>query len=132
MRKNIFAFLLMLLSVSAFAQKHTQKDLIGKWQGTDEKNVTASLIFLDSTKVVLSMQGGTVPPFNYVVDLSKNPGTIELSVKAPDGRKITMMGLIQFLDNDRVKWQMFPDGKKRANFDPKLRDGLIVLKRVKT
>jgi hypothetical protein len=129
--KSIFTFLLFLFSVSAFAQ-HTKKDLLGRWEGTDEKNITASLTFLDSTKVVLTTQGSYVPPFNYVVDLTKNPGTIDLIVVTKDGRKITMKGLIQFLNDDTVKWQMFPDGKRRANFDEKLHDSAIVLKRVKT
>ena len=130
MKKNIFAFLLMLVCVSALAQSHTQKDLIGKWEGTDEKNITASLTFLDSTKVVLSMLGSSKPPFNYVVDLSNDPGTLDLSVETP-GRKITLIGLIKFLDNDTVKWQIFLDGKKRTNFDTKIHDSIIVLKRVK-
>src|SRR5882724_11669221 len=104
MRKNILSFLLMLFSISAFAQ-HTKKDLIGKWEGTDSQGTKASIQFLDTNKVVAIIGGAAMPPYTYTIDLPKSPAKLDIVMQTVKGEAI-LPGFLLFVDNDTIKWQI--------------------------
>lgn len=129
MKKNILAFLLILLSVSVFAQKHTQKDLIGKWEGKDVRSEVGGLTFLMNSKVILSVRGSNSPAMGYTADFTSNPIKIDLSLTGPSGAQMKMKGLLQFVDNNTLKFQVFPNGDRPANFDGLSSQNIVMLKR---
>jgi hypothetical protein len=120
--------IIYLFSIATFAQ-HSKKDLFGKWEGKDETNRRVSIAFLDSAKASLFMDGSLLlfppspylpngsSPFSYSVNLMKTPGTIVFTMKAHDGGVKVLKGLIQFLDNDTIKWQIFFDRETPTDFD---------------
>ena len=131
MKKNILAFLLILFSISAFAQQHTQKDLLGHWEGADIANTPAAITFLDSNKVIVAINGAAMPPYKYAVDLTKNPGTMDIKMYKLDGSEAILPGFLLFVDDDTIKWQIFPGGVRAAVYDEKSTAPIITLKRKK-
>jgi hypothetical protein len=127
MKRNIFSFLLILFSLSAFAQ-HTKKDLIGKWEGTDSANKTGTLIFKDNSKVDLDLAGRLMRDLDYKVDLTKTPAPLDIIIKTLDGKQqMTLKCLIQFMDNNTLKWQIFEGDNRPNNFDSKALSDVITL-----
>lgn len=130
MKKITFLLLATFLTLSAFAQ-HTKKDLIGKWEGTDSQGTKASVQFLDTNKVVVVIGINAMPPYTYSIDLPKSPAKLDIVMLTPNGQA-TLPGYLLFVDNDTVKWQIFPGGTRPATYDENSPDGpVITLKRVK-
>ncbi|MBS1523669.1 MAG: hypothetical protein JST50_21885 [Bacteroidetes bacterium] len=129
MKKYIVAFLMILGSVSGFAQKpHTAKDLLGKWEGKDSNSEVGGLFFLKNNKAILTARGSYSPAMNYTTDFTTNPVKIDLVVQNPKGR-INIQGLLQFIDNNTIKFQLFPGGNRPGNFDPLYPQNIVILKR---
>ena len=129
MRRYIISFLLILGSVSAFAQKpHSGKDLLGKWEGKDSRSEVGGLVFLKNNNAVLTFHGNYSPAMNYTADFTANPVKIDLVVQNPRGR-MNIKGLLQFIDNNTIKFQVFPSGNRPNNFDPMYPQNIVILKR---
>jgi len=130
MKKNLLAILLILFSISAFAQ-HTQKDLLGHWVGADIANMPAAITFLDGNQVIVAINGTAMPPYKYTIDLPKNPAKLDIKMTKPDGTEATLLGFLLFVDANTIKWQIFPDGNRPAAYDEKSGAPVITLKRKK-
>lgn len=130
MKKYILLFLLILVSVSVFAQKpHTPNDLIGKWEGKDSHSEIGGIFFLKGNKAIISARGTYSPAMSYIVDFKSNPVKIDLVMQAANGNRLNMKGLLQFIDNNTIKFQVFPVGERPANFDPLSSQNIVILKR---
>ena len=130
MKKNILSLLFTLFSIAAFAQ-HSNKDLLGKWEGTDDQNKTGSARFLDSNKVTISFPGGEIAQFTFVTDLPKSPAKIELTLHMEGGQTATLKGYLLFVDDDTIKWQIFPDGNRPDVYDENSAGAMLTFKRKK-
>jgi hypothetical protein len=130
MKKNIFSLLLILFSLSAFAQ-HAKKDLIGKWEGADSQGTKASINFLDTSKVSVTINGAPLPPYSYNMNFAKTPATIDIIMKKMDGQDAVLPGFLLFVDNNTVKWQIVPDGNRPVAYDETSGGPVITLKRIK-
>ena len=127
MKKIVFSFLIVLFSVPAFAQ-HTQKDLIGKWEGTDRENEAGALVFKDNGKVDFKLGVRGMHDLDYKIDLTKAPAPFDIIIKTPDGKQqMTLKCLIQFTDNNTLKWQIFAGGNRPNNSDSKSLSNAIAL-----
>lgn len=133
MKRYIVSFLLILGSVSVFAQKpHTTKDLLGKWEGRDSRNEVGGLTFRKDNTLLLSVRHTDAPPMKYIVDFSSNPAKIDMVVQNPNNNsRINMMGLLQFVDGNTLKFQIFPNGIRPGNFDLQSKQTVLILKRVR-
>ena len=130
MKKKIVSFLLILFSLSAFAQ-HTKKDLVGQWKGSDSQSTKASIQFLDTDKLIVIIGPNAMPPYTYKIDLPENPAKLDIMMLRPDGKTATLQGFLFFVDNNTIKWQIFPDGNRPAAFNANSSEPIITLKRVK-
>lgn len=124
----ILAAIFLFSTVTTVAQSKTSKDLIGKWEGTDERNDNGSLQFLDSSKVVMTMMGEKMPTALYKADFSQTPVLLDIIIDQR-GQKFVMKSLIQFLDDSRLKWQVFPDGNRPKDFSDNSFGTAVILKR---
>lgn len=130
MKVNILSFLFILFSVSVFAQKpHTAKDLLGKWEGKDSRSEVGGLFFLKNNKAIVNARGSYSPAMNYTADFASNPVKIDLSVQNPNGGHMNLKGLLQFIDNNTIKFQIFPGSNRPNNFDPLYPQNIVILKR---
>jgi len=127
--KGLFFFIFCFVIFSARGQAVSYKDLVGKWQGTDEKNEKGSLRFIDSSKIAVSMMSGPELEMNYKIDFSKDPMWLDLYRKdAPT--QIMLKGLIRLNSKNELKWQVFPDGKRPADFMIDRSGTSLILQRV--
>ena len=130
MKITILTFLLITFSTIAFAQ-HTKKDLIGKWEGADSQGTKASIRFLDTNKVIVIINGNAMPPYTYTIDLPKDPAKLDITMLTPNGETATLAGFLLFVDNNTIRWQIFPDGNRPATYDEASGGPVITLKRTK-
>ena len=130
MKKTILSIALMLCAAFAFAQ-HTKKDLIGKWAGVEDANQKGFMIFKTTSQMAMYTQGDDPRYFAYTVDFSKTPAPLDILAKSPAGKEVTLPLLIQFIDNNTIKIQVFDSGNRTANFNKKLKKSISILKRVK-
>jgi len=118
-------FLLLAKCQPAMAQ-HTVADLAGRWENSDGN--TGTIEFMEGSKVSVSVNGIQVPAAAYTVDFSRNPVWFDVVV-AP-GK--TVKGLLEFEDEDTIKWQIFLNLDRGYDFSPPDdADPIFVLKRKK-
>jgi hypothetical protein len=123
--------LLVLAMVMGFtslkAQNVTYKNLLGKWEGADEKNQMGSIQFIDSSNLIMSFSGSPEIKMNYKIDFSKNPAWMDVSPGR--GRGQVLKSLIQLINQDTLKWEVFPDGQRPSDFTQGAITTVIVLKK---
>ena len=105
----LFILTLAVTNHAALAQ-HSVGDLSGRWETGDGGSGTVE--FLDGSKVSVSINGMQVPTAAYTIDFSKSP--IWFDVFVAQGK--TVKGLLEFEDDDTVKWQIFLSGDRNFDF----------------
>ncbi|HYF31737.1 MAG TPA: hypothetical protein VD993_11520 [Chitinophagaceae bacterium] len=126
----LFTVFIVCSSLVSFSQeKRSVKDLIGKWEGLDESKQKGSLHFLDSNKVVISIGGQDTPPVTYITDFSKDPIWFDLETSGPDGQRMLAKGLLQFIDQNTIKWTTSFSDKRPSKEGSGKDDTSIVLER---
>lgn len=131
MKKTIlFTALVFALTQLAVGQTMSYKSLMGKWEGTDGRDQAGSLEFLDSSKMAMSMMGSAPRNLMYSIDFTKNPAAMDL-YRDPTRKGMALKCLIQLVDANTLKWQVFPNGERPDKFDDDSPGTLIVLKRTK-
>lgn len=128
MRYFVILFLICFSSY-AFGQQN-DKSVVGKWIGTDEKNQTGGIQFLNDGTAKLLMMGQEMPITEYKVDYSKDPIWIDLIMKNK-GQTRTLYGLIAFIDSTTIKWEVFPmaNNSRPVKFSEKTTDTAVILKK---
>jgi hypothetical protein len=114
----------MLTSNFVFAQ-HTISDLAGRWESSDGNN--GSVEFVEGSKVVVSINGMQVPSAAYTIDFSKSPIWFDVFVASNK----TVKGLLEFEDDDTIKWQIFLSGDRSYDFTESEANPVMILKRKK-
>jgi hypothetical protein len=120
----IFAF----SSSSLYSQNWGIKDLIGKWSGTDSTSKTGTLNFIDSSVLILTIPGWGTFNTNYKIDVEKKPMWFDITIKKEEN-VTTLNGLLQFISNSEIKWQITFDEDRSAGFLPETNDNTQILKR---
>ena len=123
--------IMVLIGLNAFAQTSTSaqtitlKNLVGRWETADG----AGLEILDSSRIFVIYGKDRKPILSYQADFSRTPYWFDFTVKDTAQKLSTMKSLI-LLDNDVLKWQVFEDGNRPANFAAD-RGDIVILRRKK-
>lgn len=96
--------------LSASAQIRSNRDLVGKWRGTDMQ-----LEFFSDSKVIMIVPGGKLPVATYSADFMKNPIALNISV-TDNGQKIVYKGELEFLNNETIRLKYFGDDENNDAF----------------
>ena len=99
------------MGTSLYAQKHSLQSLIGRWESEDGGGIE----MMDSAHIFMVYGNEKKPISSYKADFSHAPAWFDFSI-IDSGQTITMKSLMQFVNNDEVKWQVFDDGTRPANF----------------
>jgi len=84
-----------------FGQQRSTQDLIGVWTGNQTR-----VEFIDNSNVSVIFTGNPKQFGTYTSDFLLDPATLVMSFK--DGNKaLGFKCLIQFLDNNTLKWEVF-------------------------
>jgi hypothetical protein len=125
-KQPILLLALFCLSLLTNAQdSKSLKDILGKWQGEDVKS-TGTLEFTDSVNVIIVINGQNPMSFRYTIDFTKKPIPLTLTLNNE-----TKFSFLQFINNDKLKWQVFPNAAKPTNFVADSINPIMILKRVK-
>jgi len=125
------AILILLLAFTAINAQNKGKSLLGKWQGTDERSQAGAIEFLADGKAKLMVMGMQILIDEYKMDDSRDPIQMLLVVKR-NGQAINLYGLIKFIDNDTIKWEVFPMAQQQPTaFSDNAKDTSAILKRQK-
>ena len=99
------------MGTSLNAQKHSLQSLIGRWESEDGGGIEMT----DSAHIFMVYGNEKKPISSYKADFSHAPAWFDFSI-IDSGQTMTMKSLMQFVNNDEVKWQVFDDGTRPANF----------------
>lgn len=114
---------LVVLSLAATAQQHSIKDLIGQWESSDG----GGLEVIDSSKIYLFYGSERKPIISYTADFAKKPCWFDFTIK-DSTKNLSMKSLLEFVSADQIRWQVYDDGIRPANFVSD-RGDLMILKR---
>ena len=106
------------------AQK-TISDLASKWESTDGTTM-GSIEFLEGSQVKAVVNGMQIPPTSYTIDFARSPFWFDVTVAGK-----VVKGLLDFLDDDTVKYQVFLSGNRSYDFTESENDPIMVMKRKK-
>ena len=126
--KTLLPYFLILTLVTSnqwASAQHTIGDLAGRWETGDGGSGTVE--FLDGSKVSVSINGMQVPTASYTIDFNKSP--IWFDVFVAQGK--TVKGLLEFEDDDTIKWQIFLSGDRGYDFSDSEGNPILVFKRKK-
>ena len=99
------------MGTSLYAQKHSLQSLIGRWESEDGGGIE----MMDSAHIFMVYGNEKKPISSYRADFSHVPAWFDFSI-VDSGQTISMKSLMQFVNSDEVKWQVFDDGTRPANF----------------
>lgn len=132
MKNTLLGLMLLILSFNASAQtisttpqKICIKDLVGRWETPDG----AGLEIIDSSRIFVTYGTERKPILSYQADFSKSPCWFDFVVK-DTAQKLSTMKSLLWLDKDVLKWQVFEDGDRPANFAADKGD-IVILRRKK-
>jgi len=115
----------MLFFVQAARAQRTITDLAGRWESADGN--AGTIEFLDGGKVQGNINGLQVPPTSYTIDFGRSPIWFNVMITPAN----TVYGLLEFIDDDTVKYQLFLGGHFSYDFTTSDADPIIILKRKK-
>jgi hypothetical protein len=125
MKKMLMGLLLIACCPGAWSQQVSIKDLVGRWETSDG----AGLEIIDSSRIFVTYGKERKPILSYQADFSKTPCWFDFVVK-DTVQKLTSMKSLLLLDHDVLKWQVFDDGDRPADFTAD-RGDVVVMRRKK-
>jgi hypothetical protein len=112
MKKTVLlTAVILLLSIStSFGQIRNTIDLLGIWTSNQLR-----VEFIDNAKVSIVFTGNKKQFGTYTSDFLLTPHTLEMSFTGGD-KQLAFKCLIQFLDNNTLKWESFSKTDHPRNF----------------
>ena len=101
----------MMFSASAsYAQIRRTLDLLGVWTSSQVR-----VEFIDNSNVSLIFPGNKKQIGTYTSDFLLDPATLEMTFTEGD-KKLEFKCLIQFIDDNKLKWESFSKAAHPRNF----------------
>lgn len=126
MKKVAMGLSVVFVSLSAYAQNLSIKNLVGRWETSDG----VGLEVIDSSRIFMTYGKERKPILTFDADFSKSPYWFDFVVKDSAQQLSTMKSLLLLEGNDVLKWQVFEDGNRPSNFVTG-RGDMIILRRKK-
>jgi len=116
MRKNIIMFCVGMIScLLVAAQKNIPVNLSGFWENIENRNASAGLEFINMDSVFLFYDNEKKIARQVNIDDTKNPYWFDFTID--DGsEKFTVRSLLEFVNRDLIKWQVFTSEVRTAHF----------------
>jgi len=118
--------LLWCAGLHASSQQISIANLVGRWESSDG----AGLEVVDSSRIFVIYGRQRKPILTYEADFSKSPYWFDFVVKDTAQKLSKMKSLLLLENKEDLKWQVFEDGDRPADFMPD-RGDMIVLRRKK-
>jgi len=124
---GVFTLLLSCKGPSSSSERYFLPH-IGAWTGVDAANSKAAVVFgVDGTGTMEF--GGDLYSFQYVFDYSRKPVWLDF-IYTREGKPFRAKLIVQFIDNNKLKWFTFFSEERPAEFPKEGAAGVMVLTRV--
>jgi hypothetical protein len=100
-------------SVSTPAKKF--QNLVGSWEIIGEQDSGGGLEIVDSATILIRFMGEEKKLTDYKIDFSRAPFWFDFSAK-DSASTLNFKSLIEFVNDDMLKWQVFTDGERVNHF----------------
>ena len=98
---------------NAIAQDKSIQSLVGIWETITSEG--GGLEIKDSTELFLVYGGQKKKIVNYRADFSKTPTRFDFTVQ-DSTQNLSLKSLLQFVNNDLIKWQVFEGNDAPMHF----------------
>ena len=116
MKKILLVLAIAFLSLKGISQQKNLKDLVGHWEIVVDTNNTASLDVVDSSTIILTYNGEKKKVLDYKIDFSRSPIWFDFSTADDSASVMTIKSLIEIMNNNMIKWQLFLDDERTPYF----------------
>lgn len=99
----IILFISLCISLTILGQNK----ILGSWKGKAKDNSRVALNFVNSNTVIFVIAGQS-QKMTYKIDYNKKPIWLDLIIK-DDTNESLMKGVVEFIDNNTIKWQSMSD-----------------------
>ena len=105
MKKVMLAVFSFLICAQTFGQRSIQS-LVGRWEAVRAANEGGGLEVVDSATLYLVYGDQKKKISSYNADFSQTPARLNFTVK-DSTESINLKSLIEFINDDMIKWQLF-------------------------
>ncbi len=127
---KFIAIVFSLFFIQASSQTKITDKLIGTWEGIDSAQEMGSIIIKKDNVMQLVLSPSESIECGYKIDTTKSPMLFDILIEE-EGEVRTMKGLLLFINNDTIKWEIFMDRERTPNFSAEASDNIILLHRKK-
>lgn len=106
MKKVLLLLSGLLFYFHSIAQDKSIQSLVGLWETITSGTEGGGLEVKDSTELFLVYGGQKKKIVSYKADFSKTPNRFDFTVQ-DSTQNLSLKSLLQFINNDLIKWQVF-------------------------
>ena len=115
--KKIFLLLAIpFFAIKGIGQQKNFNDLIGRWEIIGEQSAGACLEIIDSVNMILIYSGEKKKILDCKFDFAKSPIWFDFSAEDSTSSIVIVKSLIEIMNNNMIKWQLFIDGDRTDHF----------------
>jgi hypothetical protein len=116
MKKVILVFVGLFFYLGTMAQERTMQALAGLWEAVSSVNAGGGLEVKDSSQLYLVFGDQKKKITQYKIDFSQSPARFDFTVQQDSTTNLSLKSLLQFVNDDLIKWQVFEDDKVPMHF----------------
>lgn len=109
MKKVMLMLAGLIFYLGTIAQERTMQAFTGLWEAVSATNAGGGLEVKDSTQLYLVFGDQKKKILQYKIDFSQSPGRFDFTVQQDSTTTLSLKSLLQFVNNDLIKWQVFED-----------------------
>lgn len=116
MKKVMLVFISLFLYIATMAQERSIQALVGLWEAVSSVNEGGGLEVKDSVQLYLVFGDQKKKIMSYKVDFSQSPARFDFTVQQDSTNTLSLKSLLQFVNSDLIKWQVFEDDQLPMHF----------------
>lgn len=116
MKKVMLVFIGLFLYIATMAQERSIQALVGLWEAVSSVNEGGGLEVKDSVQLYLVFGDQKKKIMSYKVDFSQSPARFDFTVQQDSTNTLSLKSLLQFVNSDLIKWQVFEDDQVPMHF----------------
>lgn len=115
MKSVLLTVFVLLLCYTARAQQRSLQSLVGIWEAVRTNNDGGGLEVVDSANLYLLFGDQKKKISTYKADFTQSPARFDFTVK-DSADSLTLKSLMEFINNDLIKWQVFEGDVQPVHF----------------
>jgi hypothetical protein len=109
MKKVMLMLAGLFFYLGTIAQARNMQAFTGLWEAVSSANAGGGLEIKDSTQLYLVFGDQKKKILQYKIDFTQSPGRFDFTVQQDSTTTLSLKSLLQFVNHDLIKWQVFED-----------------------